>query len=530
MNELSKTTSLCPECLKILEATIFEEDNQVFIKKKCEEHGEFKEVYWEDYEMYKKAQKWAHDGKGIDNPNTETKKACPGNCGLCKMHKSHTALGNIVVTNRCDLKCWYCFFFASKMGYVYEPTKDQIRMMLRKMKQETPVGCNAVQLTGGNPEVREDFIELIKIAREEGYDHVQPNMNGTYKLWKDPNFAKEMREAGASTLYISFDGTTPETNPKNHWEIPFILDNCKKAGLGVVLVPAVIKGVNDHDVGNIVKFGFKNYEIIRAINFQPVSLVGRITKADREKMRITIPKVIKNIEEQTDGTIVKDDWYPIPVVTAITRIVEALKGKPQYQLSPHFACGMSTFIARDGEKMIPLPRFVDVDGLMNYLNEKADDINNGKNKLLVAAKIATKIGSFIDKKKQPKDFNLMKLLRSIALDKGNYDALGQLMKKIQMVGMMHFQDLYNYDIERVKRCCIHYAQADGTIVPFCAFNVIPQWYRDKIQKQFSISIPEWEKKAGRKMETDLYKRDVSKLVSTELYRKTYEGFVKFKNK
>ncbi|MBU3896818.1 MAG: radical SAM protein [Nanoarchaeota archaeon] len=525
MKELSKTRSLCPECLKTLDATIFEEDNKVFITKTCPEHGECTEVYWEDAEMYKKAQKWARDGKGISNPNIEMTKECPGSCGLCKNHKSHTCLGNVVITNRCDLACWYCFFFASKMGYVYEPTKDQIRAMLKNMRGEGPVGCKAVQFTGGNPEVREDLIDIIKIAKEEGYRHIQPNINGTYKLWKDPEFAKQMKEAGANTIYLSFDGTNPKTNPKNHWEVPFAIENCRKVKLGITLVPTVIKGTNDQDVGNIVKFGLNNIDIVRAINFQPVSLVGRISKADREKMRITIPTLIKNIEKQTDGMIVKEDWYPIPIVSGVTRIVEALFGKPQYQLSSHFACGMSTFVYKQGDEVIPFPRFVDVEGLMTYFNEKADQIESGQNRLLTGAKIAASLGKYIDKDKQPKDLNLSKIFADIILNKGSYASMRVLMHKIQMMGIMHFQDLYNYDIERTKRCVIHYAQPDGTIVPFCAFNVIPEWYRDKVQRKYSISIPEWEAKTGKKLDEILYKRDVKKLEADPIYKKAYQGFI-----
>ncbi|MBU3904652.1 MAG: radical SAM protein [Nanoarchaeota archaeon] len=525
MKELSKTTSLCPDCLKILDATIFEEDNKVFIKKTCPEHGEVVEVYWENAEMYKKASKWAADGRGIDNPNIELKNECPKNCGLCEMHKSHTALGNIVVTNRCDLACWYCFFFASKMGYVYEPTQDQIREMLRNMRKEKPVRCNAVQFTGGNPEVREDFIDIIKIAKEEGYDHIQPNVNGTHRMWKDLQFVKDMQSAGAHITYLSFDGTNPKTNPKNHWEVPHILKNCKEAKMRVVLVPTVIKGVNDHDVGNIIKFGLKNIDVVRAINFQPVSLVGRMPREERQKNRITIPKVVKNIEEQTDGMIVKDDWYPIPVTVGISRIVGALRGRSTYQLTPHFACGMSTFVYKDGDKVVPLPRFIDVDGLMVYLNEKADQIENGANKMLISGKILAKLPSFVDKDQKPKDFEVLKIFKDIIVNKGGYGSLRPLMHNIQMYGMMHFQDLYNYDIERTKRCVVHYAQPDGTIVPFCAFNVIPSLYRDKVQKQFSISIEEWEAKNGKKLIDGMYKRDQAKLEADPLYKKAYEGFI-----
>ena len=54
-----------------------------------------------------------------------------------------------------------------------------------------------------------------------------------------------------------------------------------------------------------------------------------------------------------------------------------------------------------------------------------------------------------------------------------------------MVAGMHFMDSYNYDVERVKRCVIHYAAPDGRIYPFCAYNSGPV-FRDRIEKQFSI--------------------------------------------
>jgi hypothetical protein len=94
---------------------------------------------------------------------------------------------------------------------------------------------------------------------------------------------------------MSFDGVTPRTNPKNHWEMPYAIENCRKAGLGIILVPTVIRGINDHEVGAIVNFGLNNSDIVRGVNFQPVSLVGRMPQKMREKQRITIPKVISNL-------------------------------------------------------------------------------------------------------------------------------------------------------------------------------------------------------------------------------------------
>ena len=107
--------------------------------------------------------------------------SCPANCGLCSNHLSHTGLSNIIVTNRCDLTCWYCFFYVKKGlegAYVYEPTLDQVREMARTLKAERPVPGNSVQITGGEPTIRDDLPEIIKIMKEEGVDHIQLNTNG----------------------------------------------------------------------------------------------------------------------------------------------------------------------------------------------------------------------------------------------------------------------------------------------------------------------------------------------------------------
>ncbi len=523
---ISKTASLCPECLKTLPAEVFERDGKVWIRKHCAKHGEVEDLYWGDFALYKKAERFAHDGRGVQNPNVEkTAVTCPQDCGLCRLHKSHTALANIAVTTRCDLRCFYCFFYSERLGYVYEPSLEQIREMVRNLRNERPVSCNAVQVTGGEPLLRDDLTDIIRICKEEGIDHVQLNTNGI-RLSHEPGIAREVRNAGVNTLYLSFDGVTPKTNPKNHWEIPGILQRCRNANLGVVLVPTVIKGINDHEVGDIVRFGFQNNDVVRGVNLQPVSLVGRITHAERAKMRITIPDVLERLEQQTDNQIGKEDFYPVPTLANFTRFVGALVKKPQYDLSSHFSCGMATYVFRDEHgRMLPITRFVDVEGLLEYLGERAEELEKGKNKYLVGLKMLRGMAGFIDKKKAPKGFSIPKIIYN-ALMKHDYRALGAFHHKSLFIGIMHFMDLFNYDIERVKRCCIHYAMTDGRIIPFCAFNVIPEWYRDRSQRSQGMPISEWEKKTGAKLADEVYARDAKLLESTELYKKTYGGFVK----
>ncbi len=517
MQEIRKTTSVCPECLKIIPATVYEEDGKVWIKKRCMEHGEFKDIYWGSYDFYKRAEKYAYDGRGIENPNVDKKNpVCPRDCGLCRLHKSHTALANIVLTNRCDLTCWYCFFYAKRVGYVYEPTIEQIDEMVNLLRAERPIACNAVQLTGGEPCLRDDLIDIVELVRSHGVDHVQLNTNGI-RLAFNPELVRKVRKAGVNTLYLSFDGVSEKTNPKNHWEVPQTIENCRKAGLGVVLVPTVIKSVNDHEVGDMLKYGLSNLSVIRGVNFQPVSLVGRMPRKEREKYRITIPDVLQRIEEQTDGQIQMNDFFPVPTAMIISNFLEAMTKKPIYDMSSHFACGAATYVFEDNGSFVPITRFVDVEGFLEHLEEKAQELRAGKSKFLTGMKLLFSMRKYIDKDKMPKGLDVDKIIYH-AFIKHDYDAIGKFHLKALFIGMMHFQDLYNYDVERVKRCCIHYAMTDGRIIPFCAFNVIPQWYRDKSQESQGISFNEWEERTGRKLKDDLYKRNKKKLKSSKAYQ------------
>ena len=519
------TLSTCPHCYALVTAVLYEKEGKVYERKVCPEHGEFEELYFGDYATYERFRKWQRDGKGTWTPNVPLTALCPYNCGLCPRHKSHTALLNIAVTNRCELRCWYCFFYAVKAGYVYEPSLNHIRFMLREARKMLPYPAIAVQITGGEPLLRDDIVDIVRIAREEGYHHIQVNTEGI-RLAFDPDIAIKLREAGTNVIYMSFDGVTPYTNPKNHWEIPYALDDLRKAKLGAVLVPTVIKGYNLHEVGAIIRFGVKHADIVRGVNMQPVSIVGRVPKKERDKLRVTIPDVLLEIEKQTDGQIRREDWYPVPTVVPISRFVEALRGRPQFELTTHFACGAATYLFWDDGELIPITRFVDVDGVMQLLDSAAEEITSGRNKYIVTLSVLSKLGRYVDTSKAPKRFRSKRKFLSYIFNilvKHDYSSLGEFHYQTLFLGMMHFQDPYNYDVSRVQRCDVHYVMPDGRIVPFCTFNVFPELYRDRAQKFFSYEIEEWEKQTGKKLAEEVYVRNVKKLMEGEAYRRAYDG-------
>ncbi len=333
MKPIKNTKSICPECLQVLDASIFEDGGKVFIKKQCPEHGPYQELYWGDYEQYVRAEKLRYDGEGIENPRTKTVKGCPNDCGICPEHKSHTALAIIDITNRCNLKCPVCFANAAAAGYVYEPTKEQVTGMLENLRATKPVPATALQFSGGEPTIRKDLPDLIRKAKELGFRHVEINTNGV-QISKSVEYAKELKAAGVSTFYLQFDGLTPEVY-KYIRGVDLLetkmkaIQNLREAGIhSVVLVVTLIKGVNDSQLGDIINFAVKNFDVVRCINVQPVSLCGRLPPEEREKMRITIPDFMHLVEQQTNGAVKVSDFYPVPTVVPVSKMVLELMCSP----------------------------------------------------------------------------------------------------------------------------------------------------------------------------------------------------------
>jgi uncharacterized radical SAM superfamily Fe-S cluster-containing enzyme len=470
----------------VVEATLFEQDNKVLIEKECGEHGVFEDTYWADYSQYVKAEKYRHDGEGITNPRTEIKRGCPYDCGICPNHKSHTVLSIIDVTNRCNLKCPICFANAATAGYVYEPTREQIQGIMENLRRNSPVPVDALQFSGGEPTIREDLPDLIRMAKELDIRHVEVNTNGI-RLAESVEYCRELKRAGASTIYLQFDGITPEpyltTRGRDLLPIKMkAVENLRAAGWNsVVLVPTLVRGVNDDQVGGIIDFAVKNNDVVRCVNFQPVSITGRIDKAKLKEMRITIPDFMNLCEDQTKGQIKVSDFYPVPSVVPISKAVGALKDRPYPAFTTHPHCGVATFIFVEKGKIVPITRLGNIEKFFAALDKAYESAVKGrKTKARLQMLVATRYLKF----------KLVRKLVGGLLKEGSYKALGDLARKAILIGAMHFMDPYNFDLERCERCVIHYGVPDGRIIPFCTMNTL---HRESIERKFSVPVESWRK-------------------------------------
>src|SRR5512140_3450966 len=373
------TQSLCPECSTLIEAVLSEENGQVIMEKSCPEHGFFKDLIYSDVKLYLKMEEWTFgDERGIMNPAVTDAKECPTDCGLCNLHLSHSGLTNLDLTNRCNLTCPVCFANATAAGYLYEPVLDQVRQMLKNLRSQQPVAGRIVQFSGGEPTIYPHFLDAVRIAKEEGFSHVQCATNGI--KFTSLEFAQRAKEAGLHTLYLQCDGVTDDIYLKTRGEAliekkMLAIENVRKAGMKICLVPTIVKGVHDHQIGHILRLAIDNIDVLSAISFQPVAFTGRIARHELMSKRFTQSCFAHAVQDQTGICDVYEDWFPLSCVTPFSKLASALRGELTTHLSSHPHCSLGTYLfVSPDKKAVPVTRFIDVGAMlqdMDRLSRKA---------------------------------------------------------------------------------------------------------------------------------------------------------------
>jgi len=407
------------------------------MRKACQSHGEFLTLLWRGgprYEAWSRPKLPFHQA----DAGIEVSNGCPFDCGLCPDHRQQTCTALIEVTARCNLKCAYCFA-DSGAGSLCEPDLPHIRARYETLLAKAQT-CN-IQLSGGEPTLRDDLPEIVALGRSMGFEFIQVNTNGL-RLASDPDYAERLKEAGLSSVFLQFDGT--ENKIYRALRGADLLDTkvraietCRQMDLGVVLVPTLVPQVNLHNVGEIISFAVEKLPTIRGVHFQPVTYVGRHPGIPTEEERLTLPEVIRSIEFQSNGLIRAENLLP--------------PGCENARCSFH-----GSFVKMpDGElKALTLRH----DEQCSCSTEKAE-IGAARSRQCVAehwsAAKPGAAGSVAD------DFPM-----------GQWDALLERARTHRLsISAMAFQDAWNLDLERLKDCCIHVVASDGRLVPFCAYNL-----------------------------------------------------------
>jgi uncharacterized radical SAM superfamily Fe-S cluster-containing enzyme len=479
MKQEKKIQSLCPHCLENIEAELIEENGKILLRKNCSKHGDFEDVYFGITNLYNQYMQYFNE----EFKNTNNENHCPSQCGLCDNHQSSTILANIDVTNDCNFRCPTCFANSNTVDYKYFPSFETVLKMMDTLRNLDPP-CEAIQFSGGEPSLRDDFFDLVKQARKKGFIHLQMATNGK-ALADDPDYARKLFDADLDTVYLQFDGVTaePYKTIRGFNALPIKLkaiENLRKNGRRpfVVLVPTLVKGVNDSQVGKIIRFAFDNIDVVRGVNFQPVAFTGRIPKEELLNQRITIAELLSLLEKQSDGAFRTEDFLPVTAFKPFIDFLQKTNPESQFpQFCTHPACGAWSFAFKDKNKLIPLARIVNIKEFLNFL-QSIENISKAE----ITVKIAKALPKLILPGTFKNGFLVMNLLKNLIL-KRDIEAASNFSNNPNslFIGAMHFMDPYNFDQERVERCCIHNVTPNGSIIPFCSYNI---FYRQKIERNF----------------------------------------------
>jgi hypothetical protein len=495
LQQLPRTVeTLCPECSALILGRYFVKDDAVWIEKTCPEHGYYRDKINSDVALYLKSTAAGYeDERGVERPQITGASHCPSDCGLCNQHHSTACLAQIDLTNRCNLACPVCFASANQAGYVSQPSYEMVLEMLRSLRNQHPTPATAVQFTGGEPTLHPDFHRVCRAANELGFSHVQIATNGLTHAKLE--FAERSVEAGLHTLYLQFDGLDDELYEQVRGRRLLeqklqAIENCRRVGLKICLVPTIIKGVNDQQVAEIFRFACRNADVISGISYQPVSFSGRIDRSELERRRYTLGDLAHDIAAASGAEVMRD-FFPLNHVVPLSRIMQTLDGKPKIRPSCHSDCAFgSYFFVTPEHEAIPIPKLFDTARLFKGFNELAARIEarrpggraNWRDKLGI---LRTFFGSYRwtarDYRVTP--FTFVKALKGMTDKAHGRGQRGEGNYRTLMAAGMHFMDRYNFDTERIRRCVILYSTVDG-VYPFCTINCGPT-YRPYIEKMYA---------------------------------------------
>ena len=534
-----KTDSLCPNCVieareeilsgekevdilvndKVgeIKAEIIERDGEIWMIKDCPKHGHFEDLMAIDSKFLEHIEAnfpgrdmRAHNDEKLHNHGSSTIKYGRG------------AVLTVDLTNRCNMMCDPCFMDANQVGFVHELSMEDVSEILDNAISIKPRRQMSVQYSGGEPTLSPHFLESVRYARKVGYNSVQAATNGI-EFAKSKEFCREAAEAGLRFVYLQFDGVGNDAN--SHRQVGNLFDvklrainNLHEAGVDIVLVTTLVNGINNDQVGTIVRFALENPKKISFIAFQPVSFTGRdehITEKRRLQQRYTLSHLAQDVQKQVGITEPNRDWFPLSLMGAFADFADLVHGPEadwgQVSCGCHPNCGVGTavMINKDNQEMAPVPEFLNIPNLVEDMKHITDTAR-GKwfsNIMMGLALLKnynpygapdslTLAGIFAKFDKSfglsGKDYGKVDGTRTQEdIDKRRNDPWNFL-----FIAGMWFQDLFNYDFRRTEMCIIPYGTQEGEI-SFCAYNTGIGWRNIIEHMHQNATVAQWYKEHGR---------------------------------
>jgi len=521
--------SICSTCFRKIEAkTVFQDDN-VYLLKRCPQHGAEKVLIADDVDYYRRCREIFI--KPPEMPliyNTPVKWGCPYDCGLCTDHEQHSCLTLVEICDYCNLRCPVCYAASG-------PERQQFRTLAQVEKMLDAVVRNegqpdVVQLSGGEPTVHPDFFKIVEMAKARPIRHLMVNTNGV-RIAQEEDFVKQLADYKEDfEVYLQFDSFERE---------PLIqlrgadlrriredaLEKLNRYNIATNLVVTLKKGLNDHEIGKTIDYALKQ-PCVRGVTFQPIQDAGRL-----ESWIPDGPPENCHPERSITSGEAGNDAKSRDLVSGVT--APAVTGKPG-----HYVRNFNTATDRltltevrrkileqtkvfRPEDIIPVPCHPDslamayalkLNGKVTPLTSMIPPevlINGAANTILYEQEPAVRDNLFklfaTNHSPASSAGTLRELLcclpkvwipnaaeqachpeRSMTSSEAGSHAESRDLaspslsyENIFRIIIMQFIDAHSFDVRSVKKTCVHIVHPDGRLIPFDTYNL---FYRDDLEE------------------------------------------------
>jgi 7,8-dihydro-6-hydroxymethylpterin dimethyltransferase len=503
---LGMTQSFCPECLhaqrlrngpiwtdrvseqsiardgvraiRLVPVKIIERRGRVYFRKRCPMHGLREDFVCSDAKWFDRRE-FATPAKEPRWMAVEPARGCPFDCGLCTEHEQHTCLGVLEITSSCNLECPMCYA-ASAPGGMHLSYDDCCRAIDHLVAAEGRP--EVLQLSGGEPTIHPEFLEIFKYACGQPIDIVMINSNGV-RLARDAAFLESVAAwRHRAEIYLQFDSFNDAAYRAIRGESLVetklrAIEALGAARIRTILVCTLQAGVNDHEIGAIVRFA-QERPWITGVSFQPACYVGRTVLPEELQQRITFPDVIRGVADQCPEVWRETDFTPLPCA--------------------HPNAHTLAYAYRGGGAIVPLARFIDVSEHLDLLSG-AITFTRPRARELVRKLISRECcGSGGCGGVEPQLVGLSQIngkpaangrdqVREPSLKSISEEFFSRVLAEdvspadVFRITTTSFMDAYNFDVRQAMKDCVHFVLPSGHIIPFSAYNLL---YRDEL-----ISLP-----------------------------------------
>jgi len=453
---LSATRALCNSCGELVEAKVVLEGEQVLLSKWCPAHGNSRALISSDRDWYLRAQSYIKPGTSPRARAVTSFEGCPESCGLCPRHQQHSCVPILEITGACNMSCPICLVEGHKGGAMRLDEVESILDALVRYEGQ----LNMLNLSGGEPTVHPDFLAIVDACLRPEIGVVSVSTNGLW-LAEDDDRIRALRDRGV-VISLQCDGFAPETGRRLRGREDLgelkrrLIERAVALGARLSLTVTLAHGVNEQELPGILELFFAHDEIL-SVMVQPLmhnaASLARLG-ADPQDV-VTIPDAVRLLADSSGGVLRAEDFTPLPC--------------------SHPSCFALTYLLRtlDG-KLVSLPSLLDTETYLDVIKNQAlfgadtDSLHRLKDAVY---------GLWSSDGQVPDRDSILRTVKQLLLDlnrlgsnASHREVLELGVKNVKSIFIHQFMDRYSFDQSRLVKCCNHYPQIDGRLLPACARN------------------------------------------------------------